>query len=170
MNDLQEPINQRVKILVDTLEQGVQRRFALKIGVHTTTINEILGRRQNKPGFDMLHKVLLAYPLLRAEWLMLGEGEMLKPPPQNTEAQKPLSYMPEGLFPKEAPLPGFTPAETTELHGQLIQTRLPAGTGIPKPAPKLPGQDLLETVAKQGEALTQLRKEVAELRERVEKG
>jgi transcriptional regulator with XRE-family HTH domain len=138
--------------------------------VSGTSIANIESGVTKNPGTDLLSAIASKLGV-DGHWLLTGEGDMLKTPSQNAEAPKTLSYMPDGLFPKEAPLPGFTPAETTELHGQLIQTRLPPGMGTPKPAPKqLPGQDLLETVAKQGEALTQLRQEVAELRERVEKG
>ena len=89
----QDALRQRIKILVDELEDGVQRRFAIAVGVHATTIGEILGKRQNQPSSDLLQKIALAYPQLRTEWLLLGEGEMLKSAPATTEPQKLSSYM-----------------------------------------------------------------------------
>jgi len=39
----------------------------------------MFGKRRNKPSFEVLGKIVAAYPQLRVEWLLLGEGEMLKP-------------------------------------------------------------------------------------------
>lgn len=74
----QEPIHQRFEELIAQLAGGVQRRFAQHIGVASGVIGDIVGQRKSKPGFDITVKILHAYPELRAEWLMLGEGTMLK--------------------------------------------------------------------------------------------
>lgn len=141
-----------------------------KAGVSGTAIANIEKGESLNPGAEMLASISTMLGV-NLNWLLLGEGEMLKPSVQDAEAQKKMSYMPSGLFPKEAPLPDFTPAEMTELHGQIIHTRLPSGMGTPKPAPKkLPGQDFVETVARHDEAILQLTQQLAELRERVEKG
>ncbi|RZK44853.1 MAG: hypothetical protein EOO61_02280 [Hymenobacter sp.] len=74
-------------MLIQTLEDGVQRRFAQTIGVASGVVGDMLGQRKSKPGFDLTSKILQAYPQIRAEWLMLGEGEMLKSAtPSNTSA------------------------------------------------------------------------------------
>jgi phage repressor protein C with HTH and peptisase S24 domain len=74
----QEPIHQRFEQIINLLADGVQRRFAQHIGVASGVIGDIVGQRKSKPGFDITVKILQAYPELRAEWLMRGEGEMLK--------------------------------------------------------------------------------------------
>jgi phage repressor protein C with HTH and peptisase S24 domain len=74
----EEPIHQRINLLIKTLESGVQRRFAIQVGVAAGVVNDILGVRKSKPGFEIISKILQAYPQVRAEWLMRGEGEMLK--------------------------------------------------------------------------------------------
>lgn len=56
----------------------MQRRFAQTIGVASGVVGDMLGQRKSKPGFDLVSKILHAYPKIRAEWLMRGEGEMLK--------------------------------------------------------------------------------------------
>jgi transcriptional regulator with XRE-family HTH domain len=89
---LEEPVSQRIKNIIDDFEEGVQRRFALKIGANPTTISEIFGKRQNKPSVELLQKIADAYPQLRPEWLLLGEGEMLKSTNANTEPQKTSPY------------------------------------------------------------------------------
>ncbi|MBG65871.1 MAG: transcriptional regulator [Flavobacteriales bacterium] len=50
--------------------------FALKIGVNKATISHILSGR-NKPSIDFIYKLLLNYPELDANWLVLGKGNML---------------------------------------------------------------------------------------------
>jgi repressor LexA len=89
---LEEPVSQRIKIVIDDFEEGVQRRFAMKIGANPTTISEIFGKRQNKPSVELLQKIADAYPQLRPEWLLLGEGEMLKSTTANAIPQKISSY------------------------------------------------------------------------------
>jgi phage repressor protein C with HTH and peptisase S24 domain len=74
----EEPIHQRINLLINTLEEGVQRRFAQTIGVASGVVGDMLGQRKSKPGFDLISKILQAYPQIRAEWLLLGQGEMLK--------------------------------------------------------------------------------------------
>lgn len=65
----------------------MQRRFAQTIGVASGVVGDMLGQRKSKPGFDLVSKILQAYPQIRAEWLMRGEGEMLKSAtPSNTSA------------------------------------------------------------------------------------
>lgn len=50
-------------------------KFADKIGVQRSSISHILSGR-NKPSFDFIEKMLLAYPELNAQWLITGKGNM----------------------------------------------------------------------------------------------
>jgi transcriptional regulator with XRE-family HTH domain len=52
-------------------------RFADQIGIQRSGVSHILSGR-NKPGFDFIEKMLLAYPSLNAEWLITGKGKMYK--------------------------------------------------------------------------------------------
>ena len=52
--------------------------FADEIGVIRSTISHIINGR-NKPGVDILQKVLSRFPELSAEWLLTGNGKMFKP-------------------------------------------------------------------------------------------
>ncbi|MBT9395324.1 hypothetical protein KLP40_19310 [Hymenobacter sp. NST-14] len=81
MNTLELTVNQRIQHLIDNLEKGSQAAFARKIGVRTGTIGDILGKRQSKPGYEILAKIVAAYPELRADWLLGGDGDMLKRDP-----------------------------------------------------------------------------------------
>lgn len=55
-------------------------KFADRIGVQRSSISHILSGR-NKPSFDFIEKMLLAYPDLNAQWLITGNGIMLKNQP-----------------------------------------------------------------------------------------
>lgn len=52
--------------------------FAKKIGVIDQTIRGIVVQKRNKPGFDLLAKVIQTFSWISAEWLLTGEGEMVK--------------------------------------------------------------------------------------------
>ncbi len=64
----------RLLKLLDS-EQLSSARFADAIGVQRSSVSHILSGR-NKPSFDFLQKTLKAFPLLNADWLILGEGNM----------------------------------------------------------------------------------------------
>ena len=52
--------------------------FAKKIGVVDQTIRGIVVQRRNKPGLDILAKILQTFTWINAEWLITGKGEMIK--------------------------------------------------------------------------------------------
>ena len=64
----------RLLKLLDT-EQLSSSKFADVIGVQRSSVSHILTGR-NKPSFDFLQKTLKAFPMLNADWLILGEGDM----------------------------------------------------------------------------------------------
>ena len=51
--------------------------LADKIGVQRSGISHILSGR-NYPSFDFLQKLLIHFPKLNAEWLIIGHGSMYK--------------------------------------------------------------------------------------------
>lgn len=52
--------------------------FAKSIGVVDQTIRGIVVQRRNKPGFDILDKIIQTFTWVSAEWLITGKGDMLK--------------------------------------------------------------------------------------------
>ncbi|HOG25225.1 MAG TPA: helix-turn-helix transcriptional regulator [Bacteroidales bacterium] len=60
-----------------TAENISPSRLADQIGVQRSGLSHILAGR-NKPGFDFIEKMLIAYPFLNAEWLITGKGKMYK--------------------------------------------------------------------------------------------
>ncbi|HOT14591.1 MAG TPA: helix-turn-helix transcriptional regulator [Bacteroidales bacterium] len=52
-------------------------KLADLLGIQRSGLSHILSGR-NKPGYDFMEKLLLKFPDLNAEWLILGKGNMLK--------------------------------------------------------------------------------------------
>jgi transcriptional regulator with XRE-family HTH domain len=52
-------------------------KFADDIGVQRSTVSHILSGRNN-PSYDFIQKILSRYKYMNAEWLILGNGNMLK--------------------------------------------------------------------------------------------
>lgn len=50
-------------------------KFADLVGVQRSSISHILSGR-NKPSYDFIEKILIAYPDLNAQWLITGKGDM----------------------------------------------------------------------------------------------
>lgn len=64
-------------------------KFADVIGVQRSSISHILSGR-NKPSFDFIEKMLVAYPEVNAQWLITGKGNIFENQPslfnQETDA------------------------------------------------------------------------------------
>jgi transcriptional regulator with XRE-family HTH domain len=73
----EQTVNQRLERLVEHFFQGNKSAFAKAIGVSSQGLGEILGGRQSAPSFSLLQKLFSAYPQVRMQWLILGEGPML---------------------------------------------------------------------------------------------
>lgn len=55
-----------------------QAELSKRIGLNNTvTINRLAGNHV-KPSFDIIVKILGAFPEINANWLLTGEGEMMK--------------------------------------------------------------------------------------------
>ena len=67
-------MKERLLQLLD-LEMITPSKFADLIGVQRSSVSHVLSGR-NKPSFDFLEKTLKAFPGLKADWLILGEGSM----------------------------------------------------------------------------------------------
>lgn len=52
-------------------------RFAELLEVQPSSISHILSGR-NKPSFDFIEKILTRFPEINPDWLILGQGEMIR--------------------------------------------------------------------------------------------
>lgn len=77
---METTVGQRITLLIEHFCKGNEKRFAESLGVSPAVINNYTnGKQQSKPGFDMLYKICKTYPQVQIEWLISGQGEMLKP-------------------------------------------------------------------------------------------
>lgn len=73
---MESTINQRIAEIVSKMGYRSKRSFAEKIGIAQTSFNDIL--KGAEPKYSTLQKILIAEPLISSEWLLRGEGDMLK--------------------------------------------------------------------------------------------
>lgn len=70
-------INERFDQIIGTLFKGKKSAFANAIGVTPSVVDNIVGKRQGKPSFDVVEKVS-ALAEINIDWLITGKGDMLK--------------------------------------------------------------------------------------------
>lgn len=70
-------INERFDQIIGTLFKGNKSAFANAIGVTPSVVDNIVGKRQGKPSFDVVEKVS-ALAEINIGWLITGKGDMLK--------------------------------------------------------------------------------------------
>ncbi len=61
-------------ILLEGITAG---EFAKEIGVQTSTISHIITER-NRPSLHVMRKILKRYTNINSDWLILGQGEMMR--------------------------------------------------------------------------------------------
>jgi hypothetical protein len=69
-------INDRIGALYEHSGEKSIRKFALKIGVAPTTLNECI--KGSEPRFSLLESIVNGCPFVSLEWLLTGKGEMQK--------------------------------------------------------------------------------------------
>lgn len=73
----------RIKSLLDYSKIN-ESAFSNIIGIPQRTLNYYINEKR-KPSFELVEKILNAYPDVSAEWLLRGEGPMLKSDTPNKE-------------------------------------------------------------------------------------
>lgn len=78
-----ETIIQRIKALIvyEFGERG-ENSFAKKIGIPQVSLNNYTGGRR-KLSLEVIEAVIQAFPNISAEWLLRGEGDMIRESPEN---------------------------------------------------------------------------------------
>lgn len=71
-------INDRMKMLINAVSNGNKRAFSQLVGVTPTVLENIVGTRQGKPGYDLLEKTAFAIENLNTNWLLTGRGSMFQ--------------------------------------------------------------------------------------------
>lgn len=71
-------INERFEKIINDLYSGNKRSFSLAIGVSPTVIENVVGTRRGNPSFEVLQKVVFANENINIDWLLTGNGSMLR--------------------------------------------------------------------------------------------
>lgn len=66
-------VKDRLRMIMDSHKLNAGS-FADKIGVQRSNVSHVLSGR-NKPSFDFVEKLLIAFPRVSAEWLFTGRQE-----------------------------------------------------------------------------------------------
>ena len=69
-------MNTRLKQFL-AAENITQSQFADTINVVRASVSHVLSGR-NKPGYDFVKAIMMAYPTLNIDWLILGKGKMYR--------------------------------------------------------------------------------------------
>ena len=112
-------MKQRLQTLLFT-EKLASSKFADIVGVNRSSISHLLSGRNN-PGLDFLQKVLVKFPHINPDWLMLGQGSMYR----NSKPEKP-------DLPKN---PVLFEEKTTNKEPEVIKSSPAQVEKAPQPAP-----------------------------------
>lgn len=90
-------ICERIKQLIEDQNMTIAS-FARKIGVGDQTVRGIVVQKRNKPGYDVILKIVQTFEWLNVEWLITGEGEMRKAEIKQQTYEKDTSNVNMGMF------------------------------------------------------------------------
>jgi len=71
-------VNQRFADIINKQYSGNKRAFSITIGVSPTVVENVVGKRQGNPSFEVIQKVLCANANINPDWLINGIGEMFR--------------------------------------------------------------------------------------------
>jgi hypothetical protein len=71
-------VGERIIRLVDYFCQGNKTAFGRAADIQSGVLAGIVGGRESKPGFEILQKLLTAYPTVNPIWLLFGRGPMIQ--------------------------------------------------------------------------------------------
>lgn len=83
-------INERIDSIIKELFSGNKRAFSREVGISTSVTENIVGKRQGNPSFDVLEKIVNSIHELNSEWLLTGKNPMLK---AGVDMNKPNTYI-----------------------------------------------------------------------------
>lgn len=140
-------VGQRFSQLIQQLGMS-KNAFAMSLDKTATVIQHLVDER-NKPGFDLMNKVIEVYPNVSVDWLLLGQGPMLRDSSATPVAiaAPPVATPAATASPRVAPVtPGFPEplftvsaasqpsAEAPALPAEPVVAAPPAETAAAPPA------------------------------------
>jgi hypothetical protein len=89
-------------------EELLPKRFAEIMEIPASSVSHLLNGR-NKPGYEFISKMLIRFPNVNPDWLILGTGSMYR-----TETAKPTLFPPESISIPQEPYPGDVHCSSAE--------------------------------------------------------
>ena len=105
-------MNTRLKQFIEA-ENISQAEFADKLKVVRASVSHIIAGR-NKPSYEFIRSLILHYPQLNMEWLMLGKGKMYKQTATPGEEKNASPAPDEGVLLSFEQEPSSQPSDNTE--------------------------------------------------------
>lgn len=78
-------IKERYLELINHYTGGNRRQFSNKLGLSPSVLENVVGRRETNPSFEVLEKTLNAFESINAKWLITGKGKMFSEEPKRSE-------------------------------------------------------------------------------------
>lgn len=89
-------MNTRLKQFL-AAENISQSQFADTIKVVRASVSHVLSGRNN-PSYEFIRAIMLSYPHLNMEWLMIGKGKMYKDAPVTAAPAPEVTHIPSDLL------------------------------------------------------------------------
>ena len=129
-------INHRIRKIIDELFSGNKRAFSFAVGVSPTVTENIVGKRQSNPSFDVTSKIAYSIDNINSEWLLTGNGDMLKiHRPRNNDSsmvsEEQLPYGNLSGITKPFIESGYSIGETTDSFSHIIDSQKCREIAIP---------------------------------------
>ena len=105
-------MNTRLKQFIEA-ENISQAEFADKLKVVRASVSHIIAGR-NKPSYEFIRSLILHYPQLNMEWLMLGKGKLYKQTATTEEEKNDSPDNDEGVLLSFEQEPSSQPSDNTE--------------------------------------------------------
>ena len=77
MTENKEDINERINAVIQHLNIR-PAEFSSEIGINNNATISRIAAGKVKPSYEILKKIFLRYPQINSNWLLTGEGSMLK--------------------------------------------------------------------------------------------
>ncbi len=71
-------INDRILYIIENQTSGNKRKFAERIGFAPQVVFNIVSGRKTKPSFDVLEAIITSFDDISSEWLLTGQGSILR--------------------------------------------------------------------------------------------
>ncbi len=85
-------MEERLKLFL-SMEGLTPSQFADKLGIQRSGVSHLLAGR-NKPSFEFINKMLLAFPKINPDWLILGTGKAYRDQPAFSGSSAPTAGTP----------------------------------------------------------------------------